>query len=73
MDGAIPNRRSVSRVRTRGDIKCAGGRVFISEVFRGESLGLKKTEGGDVEVFFGAIRISTINPQTMTFSAAVQN
>jgi hypothetical protein len=60
-------------VRTRGDLKWAGGRVFISEVFRSESLGLRKTKAGDLEVFSGAIRMSTINPQTMTCIAAVQN
>ncbi len=51
----------------------AGGRVFVSEVFRGESLGLRKTKGGDLDVYFGAMRIGTMNPQTMTFAAAVQN
>jgi hypothetical protein len=60
-------------VRTRGDIKWAGGRVFIRKVFRDEPLGLEKPKGGDLEVFFGAVRIGTINPQTMTFTAAVQN
>ena len=49
------------------------GRLFISDVFRGESLGLEKTTGGDLEVFFGRLRIGTIDPETMTFTVAVQN
>jgi hypothetical protein len=44
----------------------------MSEVFRGESSGFKRTKGGDLEVVFGVIRIGTINP-TVTLIAAIQN
>jgi hypothetical protein len=40
---------------------------------RHDALGLEETKGGDLDVFFGAIRIGAINSQTMTFTAAVQN
>lgn len=60
----------VRRVRSNGEIKWAGERVFISEVLTGEPLGISEDESGDWRVCYGAIELGTIDRDTHRFERA---
>ena len=56
------------RVNDAGDISWAKSRVFISEVFRGEDIGLEKIEDNFYRIYFGSLEVVSSMP---TISASV--
>jgi transposase InsO family protein len=52
----------VRRVRTNGEIKWAGGLVYVSEALCGELLGLTEAEDGGHTVRFGHLDLGVIDP-----------
>lgn len=52
---------AVRRVRSNGEIKWAGERIFVSQVLVGERVGIERTDGGDWRVRYGAIELGFID------------
>jgi putative transposase len=50
------------QVRTSGQIKWHGARVFVSEVLAGETVGLSETDAGAWEVYFGPLLLGLLHP-----------
>lgn len=63
-DARYPTAYLVRQVRSNGQIKWQGKLVFIGEVLIRETVGLKQTEDGDAEVYFGPIRLGRIDQVT---------
>lgn len=53
------------RVRSNGEIKWQGEMVFISQALIGEVIGLRETDEGDAEVYFGPISLGIIDAITL--------
>ena len=49
------------RVRSTGEIKWAGERIFLSAPLIGEVVGVKETENGDGEIYFGPVALAVID------------
>jgi hypothetical protein len=60
----------VRRVKESGQIKWQGDLVFVSEVVRGELVGVAETERGDWTVRFMHVELGRINRQTRQFTPA---
>jgi transposase InsO family protein len=58
----------VRRVRSNGDIKWRGERLFLSQTLIGEPVGIRETEQGVFQVCYGPIILGTIN-QDCKFTA----
>lgn len=56
---------TVRRVRTNGDIKWKGNRVFISEALIGEPVGLKRITERIWAIYYGPLEIGTLDETTM--------
>jgi hypothetical protein len=57
----------VRKVRKEGDIKWQGANIFISELLRHESVGLREIEDDLFEVYFGATLLGEIHCYRKTF------
>jgi transposase InsO family protein len=57
----------VRRVRSTGEIRWAGGLIFITEALIGEPLGIVKLENGDHLVRFAGVDLGVIDWRTKTF------
>ena len=53
--------------RKEGDIKWQGANIFISELLRHESVGLRQMEDDLFEVYFGATLLGEIDGYRKTF------
>jgi len=62
----------VRRVKTSGQIKWQGERIFVCEAVRGELVGLAETERGDWRVHFMQVELGRIDRQTRRFTPAWQ-
>lgn len=51
----------VRRVRSNGEIKWRGERLFISEALAGEPLGLRETADGNFELSYGPVVLGTVD------------
>jgi transposase InsO family protein len=60
----------VRRVKTSGQIKWQGERIFVCEAVRGELVGLTETERGDWRVHFMQVELGRIDRQTRRFTPA---
>jgi len=60
----------VRRVKTSGQIKWQGERIFVCEAVRGELVGLAETERGDWRVLFMQVELGRIDRQTRRFTPA---
>ena len=60
----------VRRVKTSGQIKWQGERIFVCEAVRGELVGLAETERGDWRVHFMQVELGRIDRQTRRFTPA---
>lgn len=60
----------VRRVKTSGQIKWQGERIFVCEAVRGELVGLAETERGDWRVHFMQVELGHIDRQTRRFTPA---
>lgn len=56
---------TVRRVRTNGDIKWKGNRVFISEALIGEPIGLKQISERTWAIYYGPLEIGMLDETTM--------
>jgi putative transposase len=54
------NDDALRRVRSNGEIKWRGSRIFISQALVGEPVGLREEENGDVLVSYGPITLGVI-------------
>lgn len=55
------------RVNDAGDISWHKNRVFISEVFRGEEVGLEKIEDNFYQVYFCALQVGEFDVSDLRF------
>ena len=55
----------VRRVRHNGEIKWAGGLIFLSTPLIGELVGVKETDTGDAELYFGPVPLAVIDRVTL--------
>jgi hypothetical protein len=62
-----PNGFVTRRVNNSGDISWHNDRVFISEVFRFEELGLEEVEDRFYEVFFREVEIGEFDVEALRF------
>jgi len=53
------------RVRHNGEIKWAGETIFLSMPLIGEVVGVKETEHGDAELYFGPLPLAVIDKVTL--------
>ena len=60
-DPEYPANALVRRVRTNGEIRWKGKRLFLSEALTGEAVGLLETLTG-YDVYFGPIRLGRLDP-----------
>lgn len=51
---------AVRKVEKSGQIKWKGAHIFISETLRGEPVGLRDDENGDLECYYGALYLGKI-------------
>lgn len=58
------------QVRSSGDIKWRGRRVFLSEVLAGEPVGLEEIEEGTWAVYFASLELGRLVERTGRFHAA---
>ncbi len=52
-------------MRTNGTIKWQGELIFVSEPLIGEVLGVKETDDGDPELYFGSVSLGVIDGITL--------
>jgi putative transposase len=60
-DPAYDQATAVRRVRSNGEIKWDGERVFVSQVLIGEPVGVEETESGEWRVHYGNIELGFID------------
>jgi putative transposase len=60
-DPVYPDDYELRRVRSNGEIKWQGELVFISQALMGEVIGLRETDEGDAEVYFGPILLGLLD------------
>ncbi len=65
-----PKGHLLRRVNNSGDISWHKNRIFISEVFRFEELGLEMLRQGLYRVFFRDMEIGELNAEELRFRAA---
>ena len=63
-DPFYPDTYDIRRVRSNGEIKWAGSRVFVSEALVGEIVGVAETETGDCIVRFAGLDLGFIDRST---------
>ncbi len=63
-DPAYPSDYQVRRVRSNGEIKWAGDKIFVSMPLIGEIVGIKLNEDGDGELYFGPLPLAIIDHAT---------
>ncbi len=56
---------TVRRVRTNGEIKWKGGKVFLSEALVGEPVGLKQISERLWAIYYGPLEIGLLDESTM--------
>lgn len=64
-DPIYPSDYQVRRVRSNGEIKWAGEKIFLSMPLIGEIVGLMETEHGDAELYFGPVPLAVIDGVTL--------
>jgi putative transposase len=64
-DPVYPADFQVRRVRSNGEIKWAGEKIFLSSPLIGEIIGVKETQCGDGEVYFGPLPLAIIDRVTL--------
>jgi putative transposase len=64
-DPAYPSDFQLRRVRSNGEIKWRGEKIFLSEPLIGEVVGVKETEKGDAQLYFGQIPLAIIDVLTL--------
>ena len=57
----------VRRVRSNGEIKWQGQRLYVSEALVGEWVGLKETDSNQWELYFSSHHIGNLNPKNKRF------
>ena len=62
---AYPSDYQLRRVRSNGQIKWRGEKIFLSEPLIGELVGLKETDNGDTQVYFGQVPLPSIDALTL--------
>jgi transposase InsO family protein len=55
---------AVRRVRSNGEIKWAGEKIFVSETLVGEPVAVTETESGDWRVCYADVELGYIDPRT---------
>lgn len=65
---AYPDDLAVRRVRSNGEIKWGGQKVFVSEVLVGEPVAIAETEAGDWQVRFADITLGYIDARRRRLS-----
>jgi putative transposase len=63
-DPVYPDDYELRRVRSNGEIKWQGELVFISQALSGEVIGLRETDEGDAEAYFGPILLGLLDAIT---------
>ncbi|HVA80849.1 MAG TPA: IS481 family transposase [Candidatus Binataceae bacterium] len=64
-DPVYPCDYQLRRVRSNGEIKWQGEMVFIGQALIGEVIGLRETDEGDAEVYFGPISLGLLDAITL--------
>jgi transposase InsO family protein len=64
-DPVYPADYQPRRVRSNGEIKWAGEKIFLSAPLIGEVVGVKETEDGDGEIYFGPVPLAIIDRVTL--------
>jgi hypothetical protein len=67
MDHVYPRGFELRRVNNSGDISWHKGRVFISEVFRFETLGFEQVEEDTYKVYFRDVEIGEFDAEALRF------
>jgi len=65
-----PKSFQTRRENNSGDISWHKGRVFVSEVFRNEEIGLEQMDDAVHRVFFGTIELGEFDTSEMRFRPA---
>lgn len=65
-DPSYPPDYQLRRVRSNGEIKWAGEKVFLSMPLIGEVVGLKETVNGDAQLYFGPVPLAIIDRVTLS-------
>ncbi len=60
-DPVYPADYKLRRVRSTGEIKWAGEKIFLSAPLIGEVVGVRETENGDGEIYFGPVALAVID------------
>jgi len=60
-----PQGVSVRRVRSNGEIKWKGAKVYLTQALTGESVGLKQESEDNWAVYFGPLQIELLDETTM--------
>jgi putative transposase len=60
-DPVYPSDYEVPRVRSTSEIKWAGEKIFLSAPLIGEVVGVKETDNGDGETYFGPVALAIID------------
>jgi putative transposase len=61
------------RVRHNGEIKWAGQLIFLSTPLIGELVGVKETDTGDAELYFGSVPLAIIDRTTFKLKKSSPN
>ncbi len=64
-DPHYPADYQVRRVRSNGEIKWAGELLFLCTPLIGEAVGIKQTDNGDAELYFGPVPLAIIDRITL--------
>ena len=64
-----PDSFQVRSVRERGNIKWQGDLIFVSEVLRGELVGMQQLDDEQWRLYFGPVHLATWNARTKRFVA----
>src|ERR1700682_4328364 len=64
-DPVYPADYQPRRVRSNGESKWAGEKIFLSAPLIGEVVGVKETEDGDGEIYFGPVPLAIIDRVTL--------
>jgi putative transposase len=65
---SYPAEFELRRVRSNGEIKWQGELIFISGPLIGEVIGLRETDDGNAEAYFGPVHLGTIDGASLKFS-----
>jgi putative transposase len=69
-DPPYPAEFELRRVRSNGEIKWQGELLFIAQTLIGEVIGLSEDADGDAELYFGPLRLGTIDGALLKFQPA---